>query len=265
MASGTEYKKITGIPLSFFSPALYRDVGRNWKGSGFSYLFILLFICWIPVVYFTASHAKTMLTGFTETLKSMPAVKITQGQLSLEQNTPFVILDPNSSELLLAVDPDERFHSYANNDALILVTKDSVHIKKLNYQYNYPQDLELDLRQSSSDVSNLLDLNQGYLMASYYLVALFISLVYRYIQVFFYAILGKAFFSSKTSLSFGAVMRIAAVALTPAIVLFTVQSIVGFYIPWGRLVYFLLAMAYLFFGIRVNRITESKEETKPVE
>lgn len=46
-----QFNYLTALPLSFFSMALYRDIGSRWKGVGFAYLSILAFFS--VVVTFT--------------------------------------------------------------------------------------------------------------------------------------------------------------------------------------------------------------------
>ncbi|MGH9874005.1 MAG: hypothetical protein ACRD9S_16260 [Pyrinomonadaceae bacterium] len=36
--------------LSFYSKSLYRDVGKNWRGTGLLYLLFLLVLVWIPTM-----------------------------------------------------------------------------------------------------------------------------------------------------------------------------------------------------------------------
>src|SRR5262245_39205726 len=43
---------VAWILAPFLVGALYRDVGRNWRGIGFWYLVLVLTICWIPLCIF---------------------------------------------------------------------------------------------------------------------------------------------------------------------------------------------------------------------
>ncbi|MEI8064427.1 MAG: hypothetical protein WCH84_10225, partial [Verrucomicrobiota bacterium] len=36
------------IVFAFFSKELYRGVARNWKGTGFCYLLLLVALSWLP-------------------------------------------------------------------------------------------------------------------------------------------------------------------------------------------------------------------------
>ena len=36
------------LVLSFFSKSLYRDVGKNWRGTGLLYLLLIIALLWIP-------------------------------------------------------------------------------------------------------------------------------------------------------------------------------------------------------------------------
>ena len=56
-----------------------------------------------------------------------------------------------------------------------------------------------------------------------------------------------------TRLSYQTLMRLAIIATTPAIILNTIVSVAGVRIPWWRLICFLIAMAYLYYAVKVNR------------
>ena len=43
-----QFGLLRAIWLSFYSPELYRDVARNWRGFGLLYLTVLLALSWLP-------------------------------------------------------------------------------------------------------------------------------------------------------------------------------------------------------------------------
>ena len=74
-----------------------------------------------------------------------------------------------------------------------------------------------------------------------------------------YAVLGKLFGSIfRVSLTFGQIITIAMVAITPVIVLSTIFELFGLSFPYESLFYFLLAMIYLIYGIKANKTVYSE-------
>ena len=81
---GMKIKKysIIHLPLfSFFSKKLYRDVGQNWKGANFSYLFLLLAICWIPpTLNLRESLVESLDSNQLQIINQIPEIHIKNGQ-----------------------------------------------------------------------------------------------------------------------------------------------------------------------------------------
>ena len=110
--------------LSFFSKDLYRDVGLNWKGICFGYLFIFLAICWIPIM--VKIH-----TGFSAFVKNdappiidqIPEITITDGQVSIEEPQPYFIKDPDNNDILAVIDTTGTITSPSDANAFFLLTE----------------------------------------------------------------------------------------------------------------------------------------------
>jgi hypothetical protein len=81
--------------------------------------------------------------------------------------------------------------------------------------------------------------------------ALLGSYVFRIAQALIYGAIGMLFaLMHKSKMPYITVIRIAVVAVTPPIILRTLQNVFGVAIPLAGLWYFLIAMGYLFFGVR---------------
>lgn len=95
-----------------------------------------------------------------------------------------------------------------------------------------------------------------------YPFALLSSYVYRIIQALIYAAVGLLFASScKVSLSYGALLRLAVVAMTPCIIIKTVFALAGVQLPCTiLLLYFLITLAYLYFGVYACSQTPPAEQ-----
>lgn len=121
-----QYNFSKAITYAFFSPALYRDVARQWKGWGgkfllgalslFTALAIFINISAIHQLLDTKAMAKSLYARFFEnasvppvtqinrllhTLGSWPAMKMQESGLSIEETLPYTIKDPVSGDPLV--------------------------------------------------------------------------------------------------------------------------------------------------------------------
>ena len=84
-------------------------------------------------------------------------------------------------------------------------------------------------------------------------LGLLFGFVFRAIQILIYAAVGLLFAQiSNTILSYQTLMRLAAVALTPVLVLNLILEFLPFRIPGWWLIGTLIGLGYLFFAVRSN-------------
>ena len=78
-----QYSNLHPLGMSYYAGELYEDVGRNWKGPGFGYLFLLLSLTWIPVVIMTSNRFDAWVDeNLPEIIEEAPELKIEDGKLS---------------------------------------------------------------------------------------------------------------------------------------------------------------------------------------
>ena len=83
--------------------------------------------------------------------------------------------------------------------------------------------------------------------------ALLGSLIFRIIQLLVYAAIGIPIASwCRSNRSYGSLLRLAVVAVTPCIITKTVLGMMSVHIPFAGLLYFIVAVGYLFFGIKTS-------------
>ncbi len=247
------------IWMSFYSRALYRDVAQNWRGTGFLYLLVLLALSWIhPIVQLHRRVGGMVETLGPAVLAQVPTISIHQGEVSILEPQPYVVSVPGSATPLMIIDTTGRT-TPETTDAFLLLTRHQVVARKSphetrTYDLAGIQDLTID----KNSVASLLDLSRRYLAPLSYPVALIGSYVYRLLQVLIYAAIGLAFASLlKVPLEFPELLRLASVAVTPAIVADTLRGILQIessYVWW--LVCFLLSMGYLMFAVQANSAAE---------
>ncbi|MCE3232367.1 MAG: hypothetical protein K0R98_624 [Rickettsiaceae bacterium] len=139
--------------MSFYSRYLYIDVARNWRGFGIKYLLALSsFMCivmvftWLNTLYridvtkIADDVTKTLFEApdltFEESLNrvlnivsQIPQVTIRNGEASIEGNAPSFIKDPIILKDIAIIDVTGKYTSLDNEDANILITKNSIIFK----------------------------------------------------------------------------------------------------------------------------------------
>lgn len=250
------------IPLlSFYSTDLYRDTALNKKGVGFGYLFLLLAVCWFVLVLGVDYRVGLTLDEYAPPLISQfPTVTIIDGQASIEEIQPYYINDPETGEIIAIIDTTGSINSLEGTRASVLLTKTNVMFKKNERE---TRSFELDDIESflldQEILTTLVDVTKSYLWIAIYPFALVGSYIYRIIQVLIYAAFGLILASIlKTELEYPQLLRLATVAVTPCIIINTFFWLFGISLPLGGFMFFILAMAYLFLGVKA--VAEKVEE-----
>jgi len=255
------YSIIHAPLMSFYSKPLYRDVALSWRGSGLGYLFVLLAFCWIPMmIVFQTAFLKFSSWDVPAIARQLPQIVIANGNVSVTGDQPRYIRYPDSQEILAIVDTTGQIQSLDNTKAAILLTKNKFMVKNGKVETR-----TFDLSQvpnfvlDEDRIMQWVNTARMYLVLVLYPVCLLASFVYRTVQVLFYAAIGVIFASAyKKNLSFPAILRLATVAVTPPIVISLVLTILGFSLLLEMTpFYFVMAMAYLFFGIQAATTQEA--------
>lgn len=253
----SKYNVIQGIYKSFYSPDFYRDVGANWGGKAFFYLFFLLALSWIGqtfIIQTTISHLYQQ--GSEAIIKQIPVITIKDGVASTPSSQPYVIKDMDGHDKVFAViDTSDKEVDINNFKGTLLLTKDKLITRpKANEVrvYEFPKSLNatLDPTQINSHIESVI----GYAWIAIFILALLTSYIYRIVQVLLYAIIGKIFsLLTGSRVFYGKILQITMVALTPAIILASVLDLCSYTLPNEDYICFGLTMLYMAFGILVNR------------
>lgn len=259
---------IIHIPvLSFFSKDLYREVGLYWKGLCFAYLLLLLAICWIPGMV----KIHTAFSGFINNqapafIDQVPEITITDGQVSIEEPQPYYIKVPDSNDVIAVIDTTGTIKSPEDANAFFLLTNTLIITRQSDFEtrtvdLSHVKSFTVD----SARITRWLNIIKKFLVVIMYPVALLSSYVYRIIQALIYAAIGLLFASMcKVSLSYGALLRLAVVAMTPCMIIKTAFALAGVYFPCIGMLYILIILAYLYFGVYACSQTPPTEQVLQV-
>jgi uncharacterized protein DUF1189 len=254
--------------LSFYSPALYRDVAGSWTGVGILYLLLLLALCWIPpMVKLHRSTAAFLDVIGPSVLDQIPTVSIHRGEVSIQEPQPYVIKVPGSDTPLVVIDTTGQTTAESSR-AMLLLTKHQAVVRKNDfetrtYELTGIQDLTVD----KNTVGRILDTGKKWLALLLYPLALAGSYAYRILQVLMYAAIGLLFGELlKARQEYPVMLRVSCVAITPAVVVDTLRGVLGYESSLSWLSFcFLLSMGYLFFAVRSTLAERPARPSTPAE
>lgn len=240
--------------LSFHSKEFYQDVGRNWTGIGFAYLFFLLAVAWVPPMLQLHLGVQKWVRDYGPRLVvQLPRIQITNGQVQTDPPGRHEIKDPESGKTFFIIDPG--IESIAldefGNDIAIL-TRNKLVVKQSDQSQTRIQDLAgiKNFLMTRDDASRWMRICAQWFAAVFYPFALLFSFLYRILQALFYAAIGLAFAqAAKATLNYATLLRLAAVAVTPAVLVDTLHDFVHIQIPLWWLICFLIAMFYLHLAV----------------
>lgn len=241
--------------MAFFSKSLYKDVGQNWKGVAALYLLLLLAITWLPGTF----QIKQGIDNFVDKeapkiLKQIPEITIKDGKASIDKPVPYVIRDPDTGKPIIIIDTSGKVTSIADSPAHVLMTGTEVMYKKNKDEIRtYSFEKVKDMTFGQAQIKNLLS-HAKWVILLLYPMLLLASFCYRIIQALIYGAIGVIFSKiAGAELTFQQTMRIAIVAITPAVLLSTVLDYQGIHYPYQFTSYFIISMVYLFFGVSSNK------------
>lgn len=248
--------------LSFFSKKLYVDIARNWKGLNFLYLLMLLAICWIPpMIELQMGFNNFMKNEAPLVLDQIPEITLNDGRISIKEEQPYFISDPESGVPYVVIDTTGKIKSLDDTDAFVLLTEDKVFSRKNKFEsrtYDLSNIKEFFVVDGEK-ITGWLNIGKKYLVPVIYPIAVSGSYVYRIIQALIYAAIGLLFAKiCKARLSYGTLVRLAIAAVTPCIIVGTLFAFIGFSLP--GIVYLLAALGYLFFAVASSSGQEDEED-----
>lgn len=250
--------------LSFFSKDLYRDVGLQWKGTGFVYLLLLLAICWIPVmIKLQRTFSNFIIKETPKIINQIPEITITNGEVSIKEPQPYYIKDPKTNEKIVIIDTTGAVTSLEDSKAIMLLTKTEVITQKSKFEtrsYNLSNIKKFTLDQNK--IKQWLNIIKKLLVPILFPLVILGSFAFRIIQLLIYAAIGMLFASwCKFKGTYQSLLRLAVVAVTPAIIIKTVLGMASIKLPLAGLWYFLCAMTYLFFIVKViSRVQKTQKK-----
>lgn len=262
-------KKISlfeALYMSFYSKRLYREVVASWGGYAILYLFMLVTLSWIGAVWQIQDALSLGYKKYSyDIVEQIPVLSIEHGIVSTPRNKPYLINDPYTNKLLAIIDVTGKYKNLDKSDASLLVTKTEVIFNKNDKYhqtrtYQIPRDYTKEIYPVA--ISNYLHSVVGYLWIPILIAGILFSFMYRLIQAFIYGLIGLLFnyFYGNTRLTYGQIVQIAMIAVTPAVVISTIHGLIGYPVRHLLPLYFFLSILYVFYGIVANSNSSNNKD-----
>ena len=222
----SKYNIFQAIYMSFYSRKLYQDVAKNWGGKAFFYLFVLLALSWIAQTYAIQS-ALTLLYAHESDVfvAQFPALVVIKGKITTPENKPYLIKETGTNKLIAIIE---------------------VRI------YQLPSAFSATINPVT--INGYVKSGIGFAWIFIFIFVMTFSFIFRLIQVLLYSIIGKIFSAITSSkVCYGTILQITIMAITPSIVLATIFDLLRCSLPHQHLVFFILSMFYMCYGIRANK------------
>lgn len=242
--------------FSFFSADLYRDIAQRWRGLNSMYLLLLLALCWLVTMITLHWQFAVFITQEAPKIaEQIPNIKVENGKLSIDKPSPYVIKSPDTGETLVVFDMNGQFESLNDANTLALITPDRISVKRNEFETRSFEVAPFEGFTMDSTKAYEWASTFGNLMVPIaYPFAVIGSFLYRMVQVLTYGLLGMLFAAiTGTKLPYAALVRLSVIAITPVLILDTVFGLFQIVVPMWALICFVIAMAYLFFGVISNR------------
>lgn len=244
------YNHLQPLVLAFYSKALYRDVGRNWRGVGLLYLLLLAFVCALAFTAHLTLLAKEGVSIAQPYIAQLPTITLANGEVTIDQPEPYLIKQPQTERTVFIIDTTGQTSSLANTTALALLTKNKLIIAYNNATKEYDLSTTKDRVFTAEEVGHNLP-RLAYLVVG--VVGAFTILTYflfGVIETLLYAGLTKLFL--QTDLTYKTLCRLATVALTPAFIFSAILALFAIHLPYRWLIYIPLSVGYLIYAIKAN-------------
>lgn len=252
------FGRITALFLSFFSADLYRDVARNWRGIALLYLLLLCLLTWIPVLVKTHLGMRRAANDpeAAAVINQMPSITINKGVVSIKEPEPYLMKDPQTGQTLLYVDTSNRFDRPEAKQAVFLLGRSTLETRNQNKTQIHDLSQFPDVYVDKIIVGRWLDTFAKWFAVMALPLAMLGSLVWGLVRLLLYALIGLMFNSMfNARLDYAALMRLSAVAMTPAMVLDTVLIwLVGAPVPCCGSMFLAgaITLGYLAFAVKAN-------------
>lgn len=126
-----DYTYWQALYLAFFSPRLYIDVVKRWRGFGMLYFLMLMLIISVPwSIHYTAYLSQYIDDEIIFPFEHMPSLMIQNGQASIDNVVPYIVkTKSNKPAIEINTSSDSKEVSPGNPTVFFLITKNALYFR----------------------------------------------------------------------------------------------------------------------------------------
>jgi len=238
---------------ALLSNDFYREVGCTWRARAFIYLLLLVAASWIPaMIQWYMVEKQIMSAQSADFIRQMPTITIHGGEVAIDADEPLFIYGQETGEPLAIIDTSGQTGSLTNTGAMVLLTRNKLVLRKNDLEtQTYDLSALQDVTLTPADADTAMNFFLAWGPILFYPILVLGSFAYRVVQVLCFALLGLQFtMTTRSRMSYAAVVSITIIAITPSIVISTILSVAGIPLPMDWAIYFALSMVYLIIGLK---------------
>ena len=247
------FGRFVGLVLSLFLPAFYRDVARNWGGIGFLYLLLLFTLTWIPsLVKLHLNAQKFAQVDFPQFANKLPDITIKNGKISSPVEQPLEIKD-DQGKIVFVLDTTGKINSLEQTPAMILLTETKMHQRDQGRIQIHDLRQFPDFEFTAVWLQGWIDTICTWLAVGLFPIFMIGSLIRALIIMLIASLVGLIFNAVfNAAVTYGGLLRFAAVGLTLSVYLDTGLGLADIQIPFYFFIALFLTIAYVGFGTMVS-------------
>lgn len=230
-----------------------------------AYLFLLLAICCAaPALKVRHNFIKSLGNDYYHVIRQIPDISIVNGQVTLKQLRPLFISRKDGIPVAV-IDTTGATNFIYEDNIIALLTKDKFIVRLGRNKFN-TLDLSgiTEFRADKEIFAEWLIAGKKAFAPLSYGIFLMLSYIFAVLALLVVAMVGLILaLGMHASLHFAAIMRIAAVAATPAILLVTFSAAFGAKVP--DLLYLGCTLGYLTIGIKACTKPEPEEDAPKID
>lgn len=241
---------LSSIARAFYSCSFYGEVAHTWKGAALGYLSALVLIASLV----TSVQAHVSFADFKKTtpqfINQMPDITIQNGKLRTPERRPYAVYEANAKEPVILIDTtyegiplDKPWQMFAS-ESLFVARKSNGTLRA--FELSRIKSLTLD-QAFWEKWLNVLSGTVGGIVFPFIFAGFLIG---RLFQIFLISLVSfLALKIGKSRLTYAAVFRVTAVAMTAAVFFDLARQFVGPVMPFGKWIGTFLAAGYVVFGL----------------
>ncbi len=249
------FNTIRTLYLAFYSKDAYIRAVREWKGIGFGYLFVLIFLSTACIGIWVHTWTNVAIAQVEKlVLPQLPTMTFKDGRLTIDKELPYLITV--NDNVICRFDKTDALPADRAEFAPLVVgeTKFAHYVRGKGLVKEWIYDKILSSIIDPLEVAKFIKFLKTWFGLIVAAILLPIHFLWVASQTLILGAIGRVFTSTMgLMLSYGKRVRISVVAVTPGVVLGTILIVANQFFALWLGIYGIMAAVYLFYGVYCNK------------